>query len=282
MRRVAEEYNGSVWHSVKKGDAVLEFATDVARGAGRLLMRQLGRLGAADISNKSRVDLVTAADRESEAFIVRRIRATYPEHAIVAEESAPHGPSGDTRWIVDPLDGTTNFVHGFPLFAVSIAVEVGGVPEVGVVHAPMMNETFSARRGAGATLNGVPLRVSETDALIASLLATGFAYDRWDRARNNLAEFGRLTMSTQGVRRGGAASLDLAYVAAGRLDGYWEMGLAPWDIAAGALLVTEAGGRVTDLTGGGGWVAGDEILATNGRLHAALAAALAGDDHSVT
>jgi myo-inositol-1(or 4)-monophosphatase len=255
---------------------VLDFAVDVAREAGRVLRRQLGRLGSADVSNKGRVDLVTAADREAEALIVERIRTTHPDHAIMAEESAPRAGAGGRRWIVDPLDGTTNFVHGYPLFAVSIAYEVDGRVEAGVVHAPMMNETFTAERDRGASLNGVPLRVSRTDRLIESLLATGFAYDRWSRSRNNLEEFARLTMSTQGVRRGGAASLDLAYVAAGRLDGYWEMGLKPWDVAAGALLVEEAGGCVTDLDGGADWRSGDEIIASNGPLHTEVVRAIAG------
>jgi len=253
---------------------VLEFATDLARGAGRQLMRRIGALSASDIEHKSRVDLVTAADREAEAFIMGRISQAHPDHAIVAEESAPRATDATHRWIIDPLDGTTNFVHGYPFFAVSLALEVEGELRVGVVHAPMMNETFRAERDGGAFLNGVSIGVSRVSRLIDSLLATGFAYDRWERPRNNLREFGALTMASQGVRRGGAASLDLAYVAAGRLDGYWEMGLAPWDVAAGALLVEEAGGRVTDLGGGDRWRDGSEILATNGPLHEPLGAAL--------
>jgi len=253
---------------------MLEFATDVAREAGRRLMRRLGRLSPRDISHKGRVDLVTEADREAEALIVGHISNRFPGHAVVAEESMPAAGDATHRWIIDPLDGTTNFVHGHPMFAVSIALEVDGELKLGVVHAPMMNETFHAERRGGAHLNGVKVGVSRVSALIDSLLATGFAYDRWDRPRNNLAEFSALTMATQGVRRGGAASLDLAYVAAGRLDGYWELGLAPWDVSAGALLVEEAGGHVTDLSGGDGWRDGSEILATNGELHDVLAARL--------
>lgn len=254
---------------------MLDFAIDLARDAGRVLMRQLGRLSASDVERKGRVDLVTAADREAEALVVGRIRSTFPEHAIVAEETSPSAVVASHLWIVDPLDGTTNFVHGHPFFAVSVALEVDGESRLGVVHAPMMNETFHATRGGGASVNGVPIRVSGVGTLIDSLLATGFAYDRWDRDRNNLAEFSALTMATQGVRRGGAASLDLAYVAAGRLDGYWEIGLEPWDVAAGALLVREAGGRVTDLELGPRWRSGDEIVATNGALHGVLVDALA-------
>ncbi len=258
---------------------MLTFALELAEEAGRLLMARLGTLDTSEIDFKGRVDLVTRVDREAEALIVGAIRSRFPDHVVVAEEGAgettpaPSGPS--TRWIVDPIDGTTNFVHRFPFFAVSIGVEVDGEPALGVIHAPALGETYSATRGGGASLNGAPIRVSTTETLIGSLLATGFAYDRWERPRNNLAEFAALTMRTRGVRRAGAASLDLAYVAAGRLDGYWEFGLAPWDVAAGSLIVAEAGGRVTDIDGGHTHRSGDSILATNGPLHEPLGAVLA-------
>lgn len=253
---------------------MIDFARRVAEEAGRILMSRLGRLGRGDVTNKGRVDLVTAADHESERHVLACIRQRYPEHTIVSEEDSPASASAAARWIVDPLDGTTNFVHGFPFFAVSIAFERDGQTEVGVVHAPALGETFHAIAGDGAFRNGERLRVSTTAGLIDSLLATGFPYDRWERADNNLGAFARLTMATQGVRRVGAASLDLAYVAAGRLDGYWEIGLKPWDVAAGALIVSEAGGCVTDYAGGPNVGSGAEIVATNGRLHDELLDAL--------
>lgn len=256
---------------------MIAFACRVAEEAGRILAGRLGRLSGADVTNKGRVDLVTAADHESERHVIASIRRRYPDHDVVSEEREPEASVASERWVVDPLDGTTNFVHGFPFFAVSIAFERDGVPELGVVHAPALGETFHAVSGGGAFRNGTRLRVSTTPRLIDSLLATGFPYDRWERSDNNLDAFARLTMATQGVRRVGAASLDLAYVAAGRLDGFWEIGLKPWDVAAGGVLVTEAGGRVTDYAGRPGAWSGKEIVATNGPLHEPLLAALRGD-----
>jgi myo-inositol-1(or 4)-monophosphatase len=257
---------------------LLDFALNTAREAGDVLLGHLGRLEESDVAYKGRVDLVTAADRKAEDVVVSAIRRRFPGHRIVAEEGAPDSSGASSCWIVDPLDGTTNFVHGLPLFGVSIAFARDGDVVVGVVHAPRLGETFHAVRGGGAALNGRPIRVSLTGELIRSLLATGFAYDRWDRADNNLAEFGRLTMLTRGVRRFGAAAIDLAYVAAGRLDGYWELGLRPWDVAAGSLLVAEAGGRVSDLAGGDAYRDGGQIVASNGRLHSRLLAALRASD----
>lgn len=250
---------------------MIDVALEVARGAGEILMSRYGRLEDGDVDHKGRVDLVTKADHEAEAHILDALRARFPDHAVLTEESAPDAAPAPFRWIVDPMDGTTNFVHRFPFFCVSIGLEVSGRLELGVIHAPRLGETFHAVRGEGAFLNGEPIRVSGTTALIEGLLATGFPYDRWDgEIRANLDEFARLTMRSRGVRRAGSAALDLAYVAAGRFDGYWEFGLAPWDVAAGAVLVTEAGGRVTDLDGGEGHVFGRQIVATNGRLHEAL------------
>jgi myo-inositol-1(or 4)-monophosphatase len=254
---------------------VIDFALDLARGAGQILLSRYGRLAARDIDHKGRVDLVTRADHEAEAYLVDAIRGRYPDHAVLTEEGAPETGSAPHRWILDPLDGTTNFVHRFPFFCVSIGLEVDGRLELGVVHAPRLEETFHAVRGGGAFLGEERLRVSTTTALIEALLATGFPYDRFDGdIRTNLDEFARLTMRSRGVRRAGSAALDLAYVAAGRFDGYWEFGLSPWDVAAGAVLVAEAGGRVTDLDGGHDHLFGRQIVATNGALHAPLVAAV--------
>lgn len=252
----------------------IAFAEALAREAGNLLLSRLGSLGQADVGYKGRVDLVTVADREAEALIVARVLARYPDDGFLGEEGASRAGTSGRTWIVDPCDGTTNFVHGFPFFGVSIALESEGALELGVVHAPALAETFRAQRGRGATRNGAPIRVSTTTELVRSLLATGFAYDRADNPRNNLAEFGRLTMATQGVRRAGAAAIDLAYVACGRLDGFWEFGLKPWDAAAGACLVLEAGGTITDVANGASFLRGDSLVATNGRIHGALLDAL--------
>jgi myo-inositol-1(or 4)-monophosphatase len=257
---------------------VLVFARSVAVEAGDRLLARLGRLTEGDVTYKGRVDLVTAADREVESFLTGRIAAVFPDDGFRGEEGATRAGSSGRVWIIDPLDGTTNYVHGFPFFGVSIALEDRGVIELGVVHAPMLGETFSARRGRGATLNGTAIHVSRTDELVRALLATGFAYDRTRPPLRNLAEFGRLTVATQGVRRAGAAALDLAYVASGRLDGFWEFGLKPWDVAAGVCLVREAGGRVTGIDGGADFLETGEVAATNGILHDRLLEALAGTD----
>ncbi len=253
---------------------MIDFALALAKDAGRVLLTHFGKVRSGAVGYKGRVDLVTAADLEAEEVVVSAIRTRFPEHGVVAEERLPETGSPEHRWIVDPLDGTTNFVHGYPFFCVSIALEIAGEPHLGVVHAPLLDETYHAVRGEGAFLDGRPVRVSETDELIRSLLATGFPYDRWRLERNNLAEFCELTMATQGVRRSGSAALDLAGVASGRLDGFWEFALKPWDVAAGSVLVREAGGDVTDLKGGRDYRDGAEIVATNGRIHAALLAAL--------
>ena len=220
-------------------------------------------------------DLVTKADRASERMIVRAIRKAFPGHGIFAEEGGARKGDGEWEWIVDPLDGTTNYAHGLPNFAVSMGLARIGSDgrrrvEVAVVHAPALGETFVAAKGKGATRNGRPIRVSRTTSLIRSLLVTGFAYDRDRSCDTNIGNFGKLLMRVRDIRRFGAASLDFAYVACGRFDGFWELHLAPWDKAAGSLLVSEAGGRVTDEKGGDGFLAGPAIVATNGRIHEAL------------
>lgn len=254
----------------------LRFARGVASEAGGLLKAGAFR-GHAAASKRNPGDLVTEYDRRSEALIVKAIRAAYPDDAIIAEESGSHlgPPVSDRRWLVDPLDGTVNFAHGLPLFCVSIALEAGGDLLVGVVEAPALGWSFYAERGGGAWCDGRRLQVSATDTLDASLLATGFPYDRKTSPQNNFAEFVAIERQAHGVRRPGAAALDLAMVAAGWFDGYWEYKLKPWDVAAGALLVTEAGGRITSPTGGPFVVDDAEAAATNGRIHAELLGALA-------
>jgi myo-inositol-1(or 4)-monophosphatase len=242
-----------------------KIAIEAALEGGRVLMQKFGT--ALEISHKGEVDLVTEADRAAEATVVTVIRDTFPRHDILAEE-ADYGHSGSAyRWIIDPLDGTTNYAHGFPWFAVSIALEVEGEVRLGVVYNPFQRELFFAERGEGAYLNEVQIRVSTTARLDRALLATGFPYDRKTSPVNNYDHFLHFQQAAQACRRAGAASLDLAYTAAGRLDGYWEMKLKPWDVAAGQLLVTEAGGQVSDFDGRPLDINGQECLASNGLIH---------------
>ena len=233
-----------------------------------------------DVRFKGTVDLVTEVDRAVEELISSRVRATFPDHRFLGEEGSGGAPetAGDAdapyRWIVDPLDGTTNYAHGLPHFAVSIGIEHEGVPLVGVVYDPIRDELFAAARGQGATRNGAPLRVSSTDALVQSLLTTGFSYDLSEREAQAQV-WHALLPRVQAIRQTGSAALNLCYVAAGRLDGYWERSVSPWDVAGGALIVAEAGGRVTDFRDGPFRPDGGEILATNGSLHATLLDVLA-------
>ena len=244
---------------------------EIARAAGEVLRARFGRIEAASIERKSSArDLVTEADRASERTIVERLRAAFPGEAIRAEEEVREEGGGGPLWHVDPLDGTINFVHGVPLFAVSIARYVWGTPDLAVVYNPILGEMFAAAAGKGATLNGTPIRVSGTPSLADALLITGFPYRRGEVANNNLDNFVRFFFEARGIRRFGAASLDLAWVAAGRADAFWELHLEPHDVAAGALLVREAGGRVTDFEGGEDWLLGGNVVATNGRLHEAV------------
>ncbi len=247
-------------------------AVSVAQQVSELLRARFGRV--TQIENKGEVDLVTDVDRAAEAQIVATLRSLYPEDDILAEEGTGHRGGSRRCWIIDPLDGTTNFAHGFPWFAVSIALVEEGMPKVGVITQPLLEETFVAEEGKGAWLNGEPIRVSGTDRLSEALMATGFPYDRRQSDIDNLDHFGRMQKTAFACRRAGSACLDLAYIAAGRLDGYWEMKLKPWDMAAGVLLVTEAGGTVTDFAGGVFAVDGPEVLATNGQIHEEVAALL--------
>ena len=252
-----------------------EVALTAARRAGALLLAHLG--GERDVQYKrSRTDLVTDMDRRAEAAIVETLRAHCPGHAILTEEAGWLAGSPDHRWIVDPLDGTTNYASGIPIFAVSIALEVEGRVVLGIVHDPAREECFVAERGAGATLDGRALRVSTTATLDESVLATGFAYTIRDDRDTNLAEHDALSLRCRGVRSIGSAALSLAYVAAGRLDGFWELRLGPWDVAAGGLLVEEAGGRLTDLAGRPVDLDAPAPIASNGRIHSEIQAVLAG------
>jgi myo-inositol-1(or 4)-monophosphatase len=259
---------------------MLDFAIQLARSAGAILRDHYER--ALSIEHKStEIELVTDVDRAAEALIVSAIRSRFPDHALFTEEA--QGAAGPDRraeytWIVDPLDGTTNYTHGYPMFTVSIALQRGTDLVLGVVYDPLRDELFAAERAQGVYLNGQRRRVSTTDRLVRSVVATGFAYNRATIPDNNVAEFGRVALKVQGIRRGGSAALDMACVAAGRLDGYWEMNLAPWDWAAGVVLVTEAGGVITDLDGGPWDLSKKRIVATNGLIHAELLQALHGDE----
>ncbi|MCA1591473.1 MAG: inositol monophosphatase [Acidobacteria bacterium] len=255
---------------------MLNFAIQTAREAGRVLAEKFGRV--LEVSNKGDIDLVTESDLAAEKLIVERIRSYYPRHRVLAEESgvtdADGGEASEYKWIIDPLDGTTNYAHGYPVFCVSIALEHKGRIVVGVIYDPTRDELFAAERGEGATLNARRIRVSETDNLNRALLCTGFPYDV--RERGEFARhFTNFIMHAQAVRRDGSAALDLAYVAAGRFDGFWEEGLRPWDVAAGVLLVEEAGGRVTHYDGTPFDTYTPPIAASNGLLHEEMLRVLA-------
>jgi myo-inositol-1(or 4)-monophosphatase len=247
---------------------LLNIAMRAARRAGDLIVKSLSRLDSLKIDSKGRNDFVTDIDRKAEADIIATIRRSYPQHAILAEESGRSGED-ESVWIIDPLDGTTNFLHGFPTFAVSIALQHKGRLEHGVVYDPMRQEFFTASRGDGAQLEGKKIRVSSQRTLEGSLIGTGFPF----RAGANVDEYLamlKVVMSTAaGIRRPGAASLDLAYVAAGRIDGFWEFGLSPWDTAAGTLLIQEAGGRV-GTPAGNEYALGSNIVAGNPKVYQGL------------
>ncbi|MEW6566667.1 MAG: inositol monophosphatase family protein [Chloroflexota bacterium] len=246
----------------------LAFAADLARRSGALLRQGYGN--ATEVRHKGSVELVTEYDVRSEELIRSALAAAFPAEAVQGEEGGLTG-AGEGRWLVDPLDGTANFAHGIPIFCVSIAWLQGSEPLLGVVYDPLRDELFEGGAGLGARLNGRELRVSAQLSLAESLLVTGFPYDIRSNPRNNLKEYAALALRSLGVRRLGSAALDLAYVAAGRFDGFWEFGLSPWDFAAGTVLVREAGGRVTRADGGPDVFASPtSLLATNGRIHASV------------
>lgn len=252
---------------------MLDFITTIAREAGALLrdgfrqQRQLNR--------KSRAELLTDMDLASERLLVERIAARFPDHHIITEEGGGREQASPWTWVIDPLDGTNNYAHGVPFFAVSIAVLHENEPVYGVVHDVMHDECFTAERGGAALSNGQPIRVSEIAELEQAQLVTGFPYDRWETGKTNVPETAALVMRCQDLRRMGSAALDLCYVAAGRHEGHWEVELKPWDSAAGALIVQAAGGRVTLVTGEPFTLWQHNILATNGLIHDQILAVLA-------
>ena len=251
----------------------LETAVDIAREAGALLVTYFERKVA--FETKGEFDLVTEADRASERLIVERLRTHFPSHGIVAEEGGGHESPSDYRWFVDPLDGTTNFAHSFPMFCVTMGLERAGEVIAGVVYDPIHQELFTAERGSGAFLNNHRVSVSRAKHLSDSLASTGFP-SRKRHHNINIHFYYQLAMASHGVRRTGSAALDLAYVACGRLDFFWEFGLKPWDMAAGVLLVPEGGGRVSDMAGAPlSLTASDQILADNGALHDEILASFA-------
>ncbi|HMO81411.1 MAG TPA: inositol monophosphatase family protein [Pyrinomonadaceae bacterium] len=249
---------------------MLNFAIETARDAGRVLLEKFGRIET--VTKKGDINLVTEADLASEALIVERIRSYYPRHSILAEESGEAvvtGGDGENKWIIDPLDGTTNYAHGYPCFCVTLALEHKGEVAIGVTYDPTRDELFAAEKGRGATLNGKPIRVSTTDDIGNALLVTGFPYDIKHRGQfaRHLTDF---LLSSRGVRRDGSAAIDMAYVACGRFDGFWEEGLNPWDVAAGKLLIEEAGGVVSYYDGSKFSIYAPPIVASNGSIHAAM------------
>lgn len=258
---------------------VLSVAIEAARAAGSLLLKY-ARSGFR-IEHKNPINLVTDADHAAEQCVIDRVRAEFPTHRILAEErGADAQPTSRYQWIIDPLDGTTNFAHGFPVYAVSIGVECDGRGLIGVVYDATRDELFTAQAGDGARLNGSSIEVSTTEQLGSALLVTGFAYDIRDTPNNNLNHFARFALKAQGLRRTGSAALDLCYVAAGRFDGFWEVKLSPWDMAAGVVVLREAGGRVTDFHGNPHSIYQPELVASNGRIHGAMLTVIREDLYS--
>ncbi|MFH1858120.1 MAG: inositol monophosphatase family protein [Candidatus Omnitrophota bacterium] len=245
-------------------------AVRTALKAGKILMDRYGKV--LEISQKGRhsLNLVTDIDKKSEHYIVQSLLKAFPNHQILAEEGSLSKTTSPYKWLIDPLDGTTNYLHGFPFFSVSIALEMEGEAVFGVVYAPMLRELFVAERGRGATLNGKQIQVSQEADLSRSLLATGFPYDIREAKRNNLDYFAAFAKKVRAIRRAGAASIDLCYVACKRFDGFWELRLQPWDLAAGVLAVEEAGGKVSNFSGKKLNIYHDDTVASNGKIHAAL------------
>ena len=244
---------------------ILQIVEVISRQAGAVLMEGYGNVR--HIQQKGVIDLVTEFDRRSEEVILSSIQHEFPDHAILAEESGHHHTISEYQWVIDPLDGTTNFAHGIPIFAVSIALLKNNSPVVGVAYDPFRDEMFSAEAGHGATLNNRPIHVSSQTDLGQAVLSTGFPYDLRINPRNNLSQFVQFQLRTQAVRHLGAAALDCAWTAMGRLDGYWEYGVKPWDVGAGALIVREAGGRVTSIEGEETFLSDETILVSNSLLH---------------
>jgi myo-inositol-1(or 4)-monophosphatase len=253
---------------------MLNVAREAALEAGKFLKYNLGKVKHIEQKLGQETNLVTEIDKQAEAIIIKKIKQHYPSHDILAEESGGHKIQSEYRWVIDPLDGTTNYTHGLPIFCVSIGVELNGTIVAGAVYDPSADEIFTAEKGGGAYLNGKRIRVSSCNTLITSLLVTGFPYNVKENPHHVVEHFVNLLMEGQAVRRLGSAALDLAYVAAGRLDGYWEVFLNPWDKAAGLLLVQEAGGVVTDFKNNPANSYEPNTLATNGKIHEQMLAVL--------
>jgi myo-inositol-1(or 4)-monophosphatase len=252
--------------------AILNIAIAVAREAGAVVREAFPQTALARVRLKGAVNPVTETDTATEALITQRLREAFPDHRILAEET--HGDDwhawdepGPPMWLVDPLDGTVNFAHGFPFVGVSLGLLAEGQPVVGVVYDPLRDETFAASAGGGTMRNGQRVRVSSVEQLAQAFLSTGFPYDRRTAVDNNTHRLDHFLRRSHGVRRAGAAVLDLSYLACGRIDGFWEKGLHPWDVAAASLIVQEAGGRVTDFDGGPNYLSGEFFLASNGLIH---------------
>jgi len=247
----------------------LKVSEEAARKAGRLLKENINKSD--EIYYKGAVDLVTPFDTKAQRTIFDHLSSFFPDHDYLAEEGLSQNKGAEMRWIIDPLDGTTNYAHHYPVFTISIALERKSEIVLGLVYDPMREEMFSALKGKGAFLNGKKISVSDIDELDKSLLATGFPYDVRISHKNNILHFNNFIIRAQGIRRCGSAAMDLCYVACGRYDGFWELKLKPWDMAAGALIVQEAGGQVSDFRGGEFSISGSEILATNGSIHQQMA-----------
>jgi myo-inositol-1(or 4)-monophosphatase len=261
-------------------DDCARVGTEVAQKAGRLLLERFD--DELRILHKGTINLVTDVDLAAEELIVSRLRKAFPSHSIIAEEKHNNSSEGAINWIIDPLDGTTNYAHGYEVFSVSIGLEVNKELEWGAVFFPVRNELYTARRGQGAFCNGVLLAVSKTTDLSASLLATGFPYDIRTSKQTNLENFCAFAVRTHGIRRSGSAAVDFCHVAAGRLDGFWELKLNPWDCAAGYMMVREAGGKVTNFRGQPGTIYDREVIASNGLIHDQMINVLTNDDLRLT
>ncbi len=248
---------------------MLNIAIRAARAGGRILLRHFDHVDTLDVKSKGLHDFVSEVDRSAEQEIIEVLRQSFPDHAILAEESGVHA-GNDYQWVIDPLDGTTNYLHGLPHFSISIALKYRGRLEAGVVYDPIREEMFTASRGSGAQLNDRKLRVTNRKELNQSLIGTGFPYRDFQHLDAYMGMFKDLATKTAGIRRPGSAALDFAYLAAGRNDGFWELGLSEWDMAAGVLIVREAGGIVTDIAGGDGYLQSGNVIAGGIKVHNAM------------
>jgi len=255
-------------------EGLRRIALKAVKEGGAILMEYFGKVKSIDY--KGEINLVTEADRRSEEVILNIIKDSYPDHRILAEEAGDSGDSSPFKWIIDPLDGTTNYAHGYPCFCISLAIEHKGDIIYGAVYDPVREELFTGEKGNGAHLNGKEIKVSSTQALIKSLLCTGFPYDLKNNIEISIINFRNFLMKAQAVRRDGSAALDLCYTAQGRFDGFWEQKLHPWDIAAGSLIITEAGGKLSDFKGENFSIYDKEIVASNGIIHNQMVEVLSG------